>query len=90
MKKIITPVLLLTLVAGGCVHPDMTKYQDSKLPVYPEKYASVKPSKASESKVLLDSYKETDSGKRYSLTLKDADLRDVLTLLSRDSNVPIV
>ena len=38
----------------------------------------------------VDGYKDAVNGKVYNLTLKDAELKDVLALLSRDSAMPIV
>lgn len=93
MRKIVTPVLILSLLGGGCVNPNMARYQDSTLPVTPPSSISTvspRPAGTPESGKQQDAYRETDSGKRYSLTLKDAELRDVLVLLSRESNVPIV
>lgn len=93
MKRIVTPVLIMSLIIGGCVNPNMAKFQDSTLPVSQSPTrppASLTPSRTQDTGKLQDSYRETDSGKRYSLTLKDAELRDVLMLLSRESNVPIV
>ena len=90
MKKVITPVVILSLICGGCVNPKMAKYQDSTLPVSSSPPIPSRQPRVPEARPPQDSYRETDSGKRYSLTLKDAELRDVLMLLSRESNVPIV
>ncbi len=90
MKRVITPVVILSLICGGCANPNMAKYQDSTLPVSSSPPVSTVKPRTPEARQPQDSYRETDSGKRYSLTLKDAELRDVLMLLSRESNVPIV
>jgi len=73
---------------AGCVNPVVNTVKDSKaVPSYslPQfKPAPEQPARDPES------YRSEDSGRLYSLTLKSADLRDVLVLLSKESGVSIV
>jgi MSHA biogenesis protein MshL len=46
--------------------------------------------KAEQPKKDIDAYRTADPGRTYSLTLKNADINDVLMLLSKESGVPIV
>ncbi|MEI6214071.1 MAG: secretin N-terminal domain-containing protein [Desulfuromonadales bacterium] len=90
MKRIGTSALILALLSAGCVNPSITRYQDSAVT---SRAAREKPSPAPQPplrKEPVEMYREADSGKRYSLVLKDAELQDVLTLLSRESNLTIV
>lgn len=82
--------MILSLFNGGCVNPNMTKLQDSSITASPAPPLPSRQPRALEASPAQDSYRETDSGKRYSLTLKEAELRDVLMMLSRESNVTIV
>lgn len=72
----------------GCVNPIVNTVKETKIiPSYnvPKvTSAPVLPKKDS------DEYKTADSGKTYSLTLKNADVKDVLMLLSHESHIPII
>ncbi len=88
MKNIILSIPLF-LVLAGCATPEMAKVSDT---MALGNYSS--PVKASALPVVTPdrkvAYLEVNKGKKYSLTLKDTDIRDVLILLSKDSPLPIV
>jgi MSHA biogenesis protein MshL len=89
MKKLILSIPLLFTLAG-CATPELAKVPDT---MALGNYSS--PVKAvAASAVPTDrkgaAYLEVNKGKKYSLTLKETDIRDVLILLSKDSPLPIV
>lgn len=81
-------LLAAVLLISGCVNPTVSTLRDTKLapsysvPTIPEKLEP--PIKDP------DAYRKTDPGRTYSLTLKNAEVKDVLMLLSKESGVPIV
>ena len=81
-------ICAIPLCVAGCVNPTTSGLRDTRvLPAYsapPPLQKPVPPQKDPEA------YRSHDSGRTYSLTIKNADLRDVLMLLSRDSGVSIV
>src|SRR5665647_354035 len=88
MKKRLLAVLAITLGVVGCVNPTVTKIKDTRaLPAYSATTRSQKPVAVPKDP---DAYRSTDPGRSYSLTLKNADLQDVLLLLSKESGVSIV
>ncbi len=88
MKNRIIAALAIPFGILGCVNPTATKLKDtSALPSY------TTPSPAPKAVTVPkepDAYRYTDPGRGYSLTLKNADLRDVLMLLSKESGISIV
>ena len=81
-------VLAIPLVMIGCVNPTASKIKDTMaLPAYS---APVPPQIPVVTPKDPDEYRSSNPGKTYSLTLKNADLRDVLMLLSKESGVSIV
>ncbi|MBI5483377.1 MAG: hypothetical protein HY888_02815 [Deltaproteobacteria bacterium] len=88
MKNRYWAIIAVPLCVAGCVNPVTTGIRDTKaLPSYT---APTAPQKAAIPQKDPDAYRASDSGRTYSLTLKNADLRDVLLLLSKESGVPIV
>ena len=76
------------LCAGGCVNPTASTLRDTKVaPGYTAPRSEQKPAPP---RTPPDTYRSSDSGRTYSLTLKNAELNDVLMLLSKESGVPIV
>jgi len=84
-----TGILIIAAFSlAGCVSPVVSTVKDSKaVPSY--SLPQVKPVPELPARD-PDSYKSEDSGRLYSLTLKSADLRDVLVLLSKESGVSMV
>lgn len=88
MRRFITMAVGTTFFITGCVNPELSRVKETKaLPTYSA--PSVKPVPPQPKKD-PDAYKAADSGRTYSLTLKNADIKDVLMLLSKESGVPIV
>lgn len=72
----------------GCANPTVSRTRDTvALPAYTAPQSVQKPVPLPK---VADSYRMSDSGRSYSLTLKNADLPDVLQLLSKESGIPIV
>ncbi len=88
MKKNLWLMGITLLAATGCVNPQVSTVRDTKvLPTY----AAPRPAPQAEiPRRDPDAYRSTDPGRTYSLTLKNADIKDVLMLLSKESGVPIV
>ena len=81
-------IFVAALFLAGCVNPTVSTVRDTK--VTPS-YAVPKTAEKSEpQKKEPDAYRKTDPGRTYSLTLNNADIKDVLILLSKESSVPIV
>jgi MSHA biogenesis protein MshL len=81
-------VLVAALFISGCVNPAVSTIRDTR--VTPS-YTTPKVQEKSElHRKEPDAYRSTDPGRTYSLTLKNAELKDVLMLLSKESGVPIV
>jgi len=81
-------ILVFSLFTAGCVNPAVSTISDTKVaPSYsaPNLTEKIEPQKKDP-----EAYRKTDPGRTYSLTLKNADIKDVLMLLSKESNVPIV
>lgn len=88
MKKQLLAAFVIPLGISGCVNPTSSTVKASRaLPTYTAP-ASVQKSAAVQKDP--DAYRSNDPGRAYSLTLKNADLRDVLMLLSKESGVSIV
>jgi len=88
MKMRFLTALAISLGVAGCANPTVNTIKDTKaLSTY------TTPAPAQKSAAALkdpDAYRSNDPGRSYSLTLKNADLRDVLLLLSKESGVSIV
>lgn len=88
MRKRFLAALAIQLGVVGCVNPTAHKLKDTlALPTYTAPTTSQKPLIAPKDP---EAYRYNDPGRAYSLTLKNADLRDVLMLLSKESGVSIV
>ncbi len=88
MRYVTLAVLAIPLGVVGCTNPTAGKMKDTMaLPAYT---APVTPQKPAAPPKDPDAYRSSDPGRSYSLTLKNADLRDVLMLLSKESGVSIV
>ncbi len=88
MKKRFWAIFVIPLCMAGCVNPTASSIRDTKaLPAYAAPAPTQKPPTPQRDP---DAYRYNDSGRTYSLTLKNADLRDVLLLLSKESGVSIV
>lgn len=88
MNKRFFAAVAIPLGIVGCVNPTVTKIKDTRaLPAYSATTRSQKPVAVPKDP---DAYRSTDPGRSYSLTLKNADLQDVLLLLSKESGVSIV
>lgn len=80
--------LAIPLGITGCVNPTASKIKETRaLPSYTAPASAIKPVAPP---AVPDTYRYHDSGRSYSLTLKNADLRDVLILLSKESGISIV
>lgn len=81
-------ILVAALFMAGCVNPAVSTISDTKIA---PSYSTPKVQEKSEPlRKDPDAYRDTDPGRTYSLTLKNADIKDVLMLLSKESSVPIV
>lgn len=88
MRIYVFAALAIPLGLAGCVNPSVSKIKDTRaLPSYSAPTPTQKQAAAQKDP---DAYRYTDPGRSYSLTLKDADLSDVLMLLSKESGVSIV
>lgn len=88
MKKQFLAVLAIPLGIAGCVNPTVHKLKETQaLPSYTAPTPTQRPASSPKDP---DAYRYSDPGRAYSLTLKNADLRDVLMLLSKESGVAIV
>jgi len=87
MKTFHVIVIILTFVALGCATPRMTEVPETMAlkqpPQVPAPPLKPEPPKAEELPPAKDRSK-------FSLSVRDADLRDVLLLLSKDSGVNII
>ena len=88
MNKQPWTILAGALFMAGCVNPTVSTIRDTK--VAPSYAAPKLQEKSEPQKKDPNAYRNTDPGRTYSLTLKDADIKDVLMLLSKESGVPIV
>jgi len=81
-------VLVAALFMTGCINPAVSTIRDTRItPGYPTPQV---PEKSEPHRKDPDAYRVTDPGRTYSLTLKNAEIKDVLMLLSKESGVPIV
>ena len=88
MKIKLFAALAIPFGIAGCVNPTANKIKDIRaLPAYTAPVATQTPVAPPKDP---DAYRSNDPGRAYSLTLKNADLRDVLMLLSKESGVSIV
>lgn len=88
MRYVTLAVLAIPLGVVGCSNPTTIKIKDTMaLPAYTVPITPQKPAAPPKDP---DAYRSSDPGRSYSLTLKNADLRDVLMLLSKESGVSIV
>jgi len=81
-------ILVAALIMSGCVNPAVSTIRDTQ--VSPSYSAPVVQEKKVPQKKDPDAYRTTDPGRTYSLTLKNAEIKDVLMLLSKESGIPIV
>ncbi|MSN24638.1 MAG: hypothetical protein GJV46_02090 [Geobacter sp.] len=82
-------ILIATAIGlTGCVNPGISTIKDTKVaPTYIAPQTKPIPEQP---KIDLDAYRSTGSARTYSLSLNNADLSDVLRLLSKESGVSIV
>lgn len=80
--------LAVAFFLTGCVNPAVNTIQETK--AAPTYLAPTVPEKREQPGKDPDAYRTADPGRTYSLTLKNADINDVLMLLSKESGVPIV
>lgn len=88
MIRMVATLIAVAFLISGCVNPSVSTVRDTKIaPAYqaPQSRRIPEPPKKD-----ADGYRSSDSGRTYSLTLKNADIKDVLMLLSKESGVPIV
>jgi len=88
MNRQLWTILIAALFMAGCVNPTVSTVRETKAgPVYtaPKAQEKFEPQKKDPA-----AFRNTDSGRTYSLTLKNAEIKDVLMLLSKESGVPIV
>lgn len=88
MNKQLLAALAIPLGVAGCVNPTVSKIKDTQ--AFPAYAVPALSQKAAPAPKVPDAYRYSDPGRAYSLTLKNADLRDVLMLLSKESGVSIV
>jgi len=88
MNKQSWPFLVAALFLAGCVNPNISTIRDTT--VAPTLTVTPTPVKVEPKKAEPDGYRRVDPGRTYSLTLKNADIKDVLMLLSKESGAPIV
>lgn len=88
MNKQTWPFLVAALFLAGCVNPNISTIRDTA--VAPTPTVVPPPARPEPIKAEPDSYRRVDPGRTYSLTLKNADIKDVLMLLSKESGAPIV
>ena len=81
-------ILVSALFVAGCVNPSVSTIRDTK--VAPSYAAPKVQGQIETQRKIQDAYRNTDPGRTYSLTLKNAEIKDVLMLLSKESGVPIV
>lgn len=88
MKRLSVVALAIPFAITGCVNPKVNSLKDTRvLPTYAPPVVA----KHADTTVKdPDVYRSSDQGRSYSLTLKNADLRDVLMLLSKESGITIV
>lgn len=81
-------LLIAALFMAGCVNPSVSTIRETKIA------STVSAPKIQEKNEPQrkdpNAYRNTDPGRTYSLTLKNADIKDVLMLLSKESGIPIV
>jgi MSHA biogenesis protein MshL len=88
MKMRFWAIFAVPLFVAGCVNPTANSIKNTKaLPTYSAPVATQKPLPLQKDP---DAYRYNDSGRSYSLTLKNSDLQDVLLLLSKESGISIV
>ncbi len=88
MKRNVLIMPIAAIVLAGCVNPSVSTLRDTKVdPTYavPKLTAMAEPQKKDP-----EAYRQLNPGRTYSLALKDADIYDVLILLSKESGTPIV
>ena len=81
-------ISIAALFMAGCINPAVSTVRDTK--AAPTYTAPKTQDKTEIPRKEPDAYRQTDPGRTYSLTLKNADINDVLMLLSKESGVPIV
>jgi len=80
--------LFATVLLAGCINPTVSTVKDTKVdPVYT---APTPPVMSEQPKKDPEAYRQLNPGRTYSLTLKNADINDVLMLLSKESGIPII
>lgn len=90
MEKVLGLILIFMVsLISSCSSPRMTLLNDTMAVrefVPPEPELPAEKEKVSEKK----DYKDIEKENTFSMTLKDADIRDILLLLSKESSMPIV
>ncbi len=88
MNKQPWTILATALLISGCVNPAVSTIRDTRVaPSFPVQKMQEKTEPPRKDP---NAYRNTDQGRTYSLTLKGAEIKDVLMLLSKESGVPIV
>lgn len=88
MNKRPWTIFAAVLFMAGCVNPSVSTIRDTKVaPSYSAPEIPVRPEPLRKDP---NAYRNTDQGRTYSLTLKGADIKEVLILLSKESGIPIV
>lgn len=88
MNKQPWAIFVAALFMSGCVNPALSTIRNTKVaPTFSVPKVAEKPESLRKDP---NAYRNTDPGHTYSLTLKNADIKDVLMLLSKESGVPIV
>lgn len=92
MNKQLWALSIVGLCMAGCINPSVSTLHDTK--AIQNHLTQISPEKSEPQKIEPKAdpnlYRKNDSGRTYSLSLKDADIKDVLMLLSKESGVPIV
>lgn len=88
MNKRFVLALAIPFALTGCVNPSVSTFKGSK--TFPAYTPPLQPPQAVAAPKDPDAYRTSDPGRSYSLTLKNADLHDVLMLLSKESGTSIV
>lgn len=90
MKRVflIISVFLISMT-GSCVSPKMPLVNDT---MAVREFVPPEPSLPAEKEITQDKkdYRDIEQENTFSMTLKDADIRDILLLLSKESEMPIV
>lgn len=90
MKRVFLIIsMFLISMTGSCVSPKMSLLNDT---MAVRDFVPPEPSLPPERVITQDKkeYRDIEQENTFSMTLKDADIRDILLLLSKESSMPIV